>query len=330
MSTSLVNLDYLAMIGGSLSPAERAAIKCSLLVMSQTRQKQVRLWGRVQGYGNDYFVAYTLGEGLLDPAEYLYSTDGGNTWLDLTACTPEQIEFCEQIRGPFSGDPNFEYKIQKDIPPEDVEEAPAVKPELGEEKHEEEGEEPAEAAPGEGEEQEEGEAKEDAGNANEDEAEVKKPAKKKPKFQIITMHETARLSHFVNVHDRACRIIPRGAYIKTADGRIVRNRTFRGLSVPQSTKLENYFKLQEAVTSTSNVALFGATYSATTDFLTSIAEDQPKGVWTVKYNPSTGCVAVQNMLFLGSLTYHKVDTPEFGQCYHGAGERNLDLCFMLP
>jgi hypothetical protein len=194
----------------------------------------------------------------------------------------------------------------------------------------------AEAADGETDEvpedeKEDGEAAAEAApEPDEVEAEEQKTKKKKPKFQIISLPESSRLSRFVAVHDAACRLAVRGAFL-LKDDTAVKNRTFNGLDVPQALKPSSYLKLH-AGRADKDVLVRNYTqhYNGTTDFLVPITEDRPDGVWTVKYDPALAIVTVQNLLFEGSLFWLKTNTSEYGQVYFGTGELNLDLCFMMP
>lgn len=323
--------DYIGLAGVSLSIAERTAVKCSLTLLEQSKGRRFELWGKVLGYGGDYLIAQGLGESLLDPCDSYYSTDGGTGWTALAPPTADQTEFCDQLRGPFMGNPAYEYKLQKDVPAVEVaavdeKAAAAAAAALADtEEPEEKMEGDDEAAEGEGE-----EGKEAAGGEEDAGDEEKKPVgKKRPKFQIIVMSEAVRLSYFIAAHDSACKIVPRGAFIRNDQG-VVKNKTFRGLSVEHVVQLRNYFKLQLQADAAVNAGLFGANYTATSDFLTSIVDDVPQGTWSAKFDATLGVAVLQNLCFLGSIWWHKPDTASFGRFYVGNGERNLDLCFMLP
>lgn len=327
----MADLDCLGLVGKSISVGDLTNIKCSLTTLSESAGRKVALWGKVEGYHADYYVAQSLGpNGVIDVANRAswYSVDGGITWSALPVLadiSDEQREFCAQIRGPYMGQPGYEYKVQKQLPPEEP--APAEEPVVDDAPAEE-----SEAEADDEGEKEDGDA--DAPAGDEEDAEEKKPAVKRPKFRILAMRETVRLGYFVIEHDAACAVVPRGAYLRKDDGAVVRNRSFGGLTCSEATNIRNYFHCVEPNATSSkpqdNAALFGQHYNAAWDFLVSIVADMPVGVWTAKYDPLLNTAVLQNLFFAGSFFWHKPETAEVGQLYFGKGERNLDLCFVLP
>eukprot|EP00756_Hemistasia_phaeocysticola_P008363 Hpha_TRINITY_DN145_c0_g1::TRINITY_DN145_c0_g1_i1::g.82257::m.82257/K19757/RSPH9; radial spoke head protein 9 len=177
------SFEYLGLNGFLLSPGEQAALSCSLLRLSQQAGRPVRFWGKVLGYNNDYMVAQgtpVTGHAPV-PVDQLglrqswYSVDGGHSWTTLESGGPiyklpkgevmpasldtEEVRrehrevYCEQIRGRFWGNPDFEYKVKEEMPEPDPDVAPPPPPKATEEEEEKEEDEPA----GDEEEKEEGE-----------------------------------------------------------------------------------------------------------------------------------------------------------------------------
>eukprot|EP00672_Neobodo_designis_P023904 CAMPEP_0174842098 /NCGR_PEP_ID=MMETSP1114-20130205/9703_1 /TAXON_ID=312471 /ORGANISM="Neobodo designis, Strain CCAP 1951/1" /LENGTH=329 /DNA_ID=CAMNT_0016076295 /DNA_START=35 /DNA_END=1024 /DNA_ORIENTATION=+ len=322
--------DCLGMMGKAISVPEATNIKCSLATLSASAGAPVQLWGKVEGYQADYYVAQAASKVSptdVDGRRTWASVDGGITWVPLPQSadiSDEQKEFCAQLRGPYMGVPTYEYKVQRELPPEEP--APVVQPDVEEEPAEEEGD--AEEEEGEKEEGGDGEAE-----GEEDEGD-KKPAVKRPKFRILAMQETVRVAFFVVEHDRACAIVPRSALIQKTDGTIIVNRSFGGLDVAAAKNLRNYLHcVAPSKTASRNVnvaQLFGSEFNAAWDVLVPVVADMPEGVWSAKYDALVNMVVVQNHLFAGSTFWHKPGTGKMGQMYWGKGERNLDLCFALP
>lgn len=304
------------------------------------------------------------------PTVSFFSVDGGVNWTLLPCSTEDQRGFCEQLRGRFFGNPNFEYKLRKDIPPPP--EVPSDKPQLPDGTGDiavepEEGEDGAEGEGAEGEEAAEGAGAEETGEEDPEAAaaaaeEAKK--KRKPKLQILSLKESTRVACFVEAHDLACSIVIRGNWLQKSGGgkNLVvceRNKTFQGLDLAQSMKYISYLKIYSSnVTKqygaetaadggeehlslqAQNSIVYGPTYHPPSDFLAPITQDTPSGVWTVKYDPVVDVVLVQNLYFEGSVFYHRpistTSAPNAAgssigqQVYFGSGERNLDLCFVLP
>lgn len=365
--------EYLGLNGFLLSPAEQTALQCSLRRLSQEHGCHVKFWGKIQTLGKaDYLIAQgcrVLG-GETCPLEELgerlswFSNDGGNRWTRLDSAGPQYVTpkaekrpaymddaealraeshaRCEEIRGHFWGDPDFEYKVKEVMPePEPEPEAPAPPKEQGaegeegdegaaEEEKEEEEEKPAdeeaEAAEGGGEEAGEGEGEGEGG------ADKKK---KKKKFMLVATKESTRLAHFVRQHDLNCQIVPHGMLMLTAADPAVPlsvaiNKTWDGLTPSHADSLDNYLHLRPPTSAQPLPAKSKAHYNAVLDFMESIQNDIPSGVWSLQYDPALGVAIGKNLLYQGSVFYHKPGSTVFGQYYFGNGQRNLDLCFMLP
>lgn len=328
MSLPYLPLDLFALRGKTLSVSEATAIQASLTVLSAKTKSKVRFWGKISGFQGEYHVAEVLSDGTFGARNGYYSVDGGVNWVLLPTLSQDQVEFCDQLRGRFIGQPDYLYKIRRDVPPE-----PEVQPELPNEddKGEEEEEQEAEDA---AEEKEEGDEVQ-LETVAEDEAgeEDKAPKKQKPKFQVISMLETCRVAHFVATHNESCLLVPRGSHVLKLPARnMVPNRTFAGLTVDDAQKLSSYVHIRpQALDDVSaNKLTYGPTFHTTTDFLPPITEDRPEGVWSLQYDATVGAVTLENLLFEGSVFFHKLGSPDFGQVYIGTGERNLDLCFVLP
>jgi len=144
------------------------------------------------------------------------------------------------------------------------------------------------------------------------------------------MAETFRLVHFVAAHDANCAIAPRGAFLlKDEAGTVVPNAAFAGHNEVQAMSLHQYFHLRPASREAAQ-AIFGETYNKSWDFLEPISNDRPQGVWSVKVDHTSGVAVLQNLWFQGAVFWHRLGTNEFGSFYFGTGERNVDLCFILP
>lgn len=331
---SVSNTDYLSLIGKSLSVAERSALKCSIPLLSSRYNCPAAFWGKVTGIRTDYLIAQVTPKGFFGPRVRFYSADGGNTWKMLEELTEDQAEFCDMLRGVYIGDPEFEYKMRKDIPtdPEPVTTLPDAddllidaRKALGTAKGEGNDDEDEEADEDEeDEEDEEGEEEEE-----EEEGEEKRPKKKKAKFMIVSLKEHFRLSHFVILHDSECRLIVRGEYLLMGNENGEPNRAFSGQPLHNALKPSCYLKAGHWGNPTRNARLYGPTYNVHTDYLSPITDDMPVGRWSVKYDPSLNVVAVQNIFFEGSLFWYRPGTTQHGQVYYGSGERNLELCFLL-
>lgn len=331
---ALANTDYLPVVGRAMSVAERAAMQCSIPLLSTRYSAPARCWGKVCGYKRDYLIAQLLPRGdIFGPRVSFYSIDGGHNWVMLEELTEEQAAFCEELRGVYQGDPNYAYKKRKDIPVEEEPqvELPTAEGELAAAKELLAQEKQQQAHSGDDEENEEEEDEEEEGEEEPEEtsAERRRRLRRRgPKYVIVSVTEAIRLSHFVQLHDVACSLVVRGEYLLRGTTPQP-NRAWSGQPLQHAVKPSCYVKATCPGILDRNRVLYGATYNPLMDFLMPITDDAPEGVWTVKYDPSLNVVAVQNLLYDGSLFWYRPGTTEHGQVYYGSGERNLELCLLI-
>jgi|Transcript_65215 radial spoke head protein 9 len=317
-------MEYHGLSGQVLTSAEKAAIQVSFVLLSKDAKGTVKFWGRISGAENDYLICQKGTEDVFTNSTF-YSIDGGLTWMLLPPTTEVQADYCRQLRGVFLGNPQYEYKIEEPVPevppPEEkveVEaEPPAEDAEGDQEAEADEEQDDEEEKPDEEEEKEE--EKEEEAEAAEDEPEAK-PAEKKKKTRIVSIQETVRLAYFVEQVDYNCSTVPRGAYLLNESDTVIPNKFFEGLSDHDAGKLSSYCHTRH---------MAGGKGEDCFDFMDTIDQDVPKGVWTLKFEPIMGLVVGSNLLYPGFTFYHKPGTTVYGQYYFGDGQQNFDLCFML-
>ena len=373
MSDLQNTFEYVGLTGHVLTVAEQAALSCSLSVLSRDCETPVVFWGKLEGYQTDYLLAQTVStvpgksvsQAALGKEKTFYSTDGGHHWTLLEGqLTDQQVQFAEQIRGKFMGNPAHEYKVRQQLP--EVEEPPPAAAEPAEKGGGEEGDEEREED-GEGDEddaeekKEEGEGDDDKkGDGEEEEAAAAAaPAPKRKKVVIVAMSEVARLAHFVLTHDHRCKVAPHGQLMLTQQNTVGVSKTFQGLGAKEAMKLSAYCHLRKPQAGGAALAN-GAQRNPVLDFMDPLSSDIPEGSWTLQYDPSLGVVVGKNLMFpvrpregqlvppvfhtflsstrhtpihthtQGTVFYHQPKSRLFGQYYFGSGELNFDLCYMLP
>eukprot|EP00667_Euglena_gracilis_P019472 EG_transcript_20868 len=294
-------MEYHGLSGQVLTPAEKAAVQVSFVLLAKDGKGTVQFWGRVAGVENDYLLCQKGTQDALTN-ETFYSVDGGLTWMLLPPTSPAQQPYCRQLRGVFLGNPQYEYKIEEPVPDlplelPKAEEAAKEEAKEGEEKEEEDDEEEDEKP----EEEKEEEDEEKEADANEQEGEAKAP--KKPKTRIVSIPETVRLAYLVEQVDYHCRVVPRGAYLLNESEVVIPNKFFEGLSRHDANKLGSYCHTRRAAHGKPDPF----------DFLETIDRDMPKGVWTLKFDPTMGLVVGGNLLYPGFTFYHKPETGVYGQ-----------------
>jgi len=145
----------------------------------------------------------------------------------------------------------------------------------------------------------------------------------------ITIKEEDRLASAIAQIDEDVAIVPRGAYIKTPHGTVIRNRSFAGLLIQEAVKLSSYFHFREPIRLLEKSLLEKADLDKAIDFLDSIDDDIPKGSWSLQCERGSGLVILRSLLWQGLTFYHVPGTTKYGYVYFGTGEINKDLPFML-
>ena len=163
-------------------------------------------------------------------------------------------------------------------------------------------------------------------------------------------------------------MVPKGAYMQTHTGAVVRNDSFHGLSTAEASNLEYYLHFTPRASSTSATA---SSVSSSTDrvysqnnkvlckilcrtFTSSSSTKTPltminhqvrtymlhfywifmhacmcSGCWSVVWEQGGRTVLLRNLFWPGQVAYHVPHTSIFGHFYCGTGERTTDLLFML-
>ncbi|XP_033125907.1 radial spoke head protein 9 homolog [Anneissia japonica] len=145
----------------------------------------------------------------------------------------------------------------------------------------------------------------------------------------IMIKEEDRLASVVSHIDEDVAVVPRRAYIKTPHGTVLQNRSFEGLSVAESLKLQNYFHFREAVKLKEKTLLEKADMEKSIDFLDPISDDIPRESFSLQAERGSGLVIIRSLLWQGMAFYHVPHTKKFGYVYFGTGEKNKNLPFML-
>ncbi|XP_031565996.1 radial spoke head protein 9 homolog [Actinia tenebrosa] len=146
----------------------------------------------------------------------------------------------------------------------------------------------------------------------------------------ILIKEEDRLATVIEAIDYDVRIVPRGAYIRTATGSVLQNRCFEGLSVADGGKLSSYFHFRDPVIFMKKSLLQKAELDKAIDFVDPIDTDVPKGgSWSIQFERGSGLVTLRSLHWLGFSFYHVPGTRKYGSVYVGTGNKNLDLPFML-
>ncbi|XP_014239149.1 radial spoke head protein 9 homolog [Trichogramma pretiosum] len=124
-------------------------------------------------------------------------------------------------------------------------------------------------------------------------------------------------------------IIPRGAWIKLDDGRIIENMNFEGLDLKDAQKVKSYSLARPPQSKWNANLLTRTNFNCTYDFLDTIDECVPPECWNLQIVQAGRLALLHNLCWPGMTFFHKINTPHHGYLYVGNGKRNLDVPFML-
>ncbi|KEG14119.1 radial spoke protein Ci-RSP9 [Trypanosoma grayi] len=114
--------------GHIFSTSERVALSTSLpLLMEKSKRRTMVVWGKVYGYKNDYTIVQAFDDDLVAPPVIYYSIDEGLSFVYLGTAdslmerSVDEAQNAKQkqllmykLRGPFMGDPSYEYRVIDD------------------------------------------------------------------------------------------------------------------------------------------------------------------------------------------------------------------------
>eukprot|EP00043_Microstomoeca_roanoka_P021484 m.255307 g.255307 ORF g.255307 m.255307 type:complete len:294 (+) comp19354_c0_seq1:366-1247(+) len=285
------SLGHLSSSGVVLSTERRVSIDTSLtLLMNAEKMKSIKYWGRIQGVAADYHIA----QGSFDSGfniKSFYSLDCIR-WAQLPEIHPVLAKSCAKIRGRFTGNPSHEFTVIEPGTP-----ANEHRPQL-----------PAEL-----------------------EAIRKEETKGDGSIVVTTViTEEKRLAAAIQAIDFETRIVPRGALRKTPADKIEQCQSFSGLSHQAAGKIESYMHFRPPVSLLKKSALERARLDQGLDFMDTLADDIPRGCWSIQYQNGSTAVILRSLLWPGFVFFHTPNSPLHGHAYVGDGQRNNDLIFELP
>lgn len=238
-------------------------------------------------------------------------------------------QLCQKISERFSGNPSHEYKVLEEIATVAVAEgsqpaaAAANKPAAASHAvHKSQVDEHHDAEETDGEE---------TGTETERETETEaesEPEKPQPKQREVRITEEKRLVSVIRSIDHDAAVVPRGAFMLTAEHLVVPNPSFRGLT-SSAGKLKSWLHLRAPETFQKKTLLEREGLSKTLDFLDLVDDDIPKGCWGYVEDKAARIITLRSLLWPGAFAFHVLNTASSGYCYFGTGEKNLNLGFML-
>eukprot|EP01116_Phalansterium_solitarium_P019151 TRINITY_DN5261_c0_g1_i2.p1 TRINITY_DN5261_c0_g1~~TRINITY_DN5261_c0_g1_i2.p1 ORF type:complete len:303 (-),score=101.55 TRINITY_DN5261_c0_g1_i2:298-1206(-) len=295
-----LKLDYLSPSGVTLNVEQRASLQSSLpLLRKNLKLDLVNFWGKVFGVEKDYLIAQGFGKDLFAGKKNFVSHDGID-WVQLPEIDAATSALAEQVHARFSGDPSAESIIGIGSSTDDDAVAEEPKPAEDETPADEE---------------------EDGADGQEEASSSKRPT--------AVISEEKRLVHLIEAVDRDTSVVPRGAFMFTADNRVTPNASFAGLAASEAASLASYGHLRRAEALQRKSLLEREHLSKTLDFLDPLSDDIPRGAWSIRRDATSNVVTIRSLQWPGSYAYHVAGTPNFGYAYFGFGEKNSDIGFAL-
>lgn len=292
------HIAYAGLTGHSFGLAEQAAIRAGTVVLlSHTKHQSAEVWGKVIAQQADYIVIACYSDCPLN-AVHFFSTNGGIEYHLLpppTTATPPKASDSEQPEGHGAKNQAHVSVVQL--------------------------------------------CKKIQGSYVGDPAYEYRVAD--PITGVIyCIRESERLSCFVKEHGERCRVVPRGAFAlrekplsaqaseTNATISVARNTTFEGLDRAAAGRLTSYFHLRP--TSRDRSLLEKENTANAVDFLDTIADDVPAGIWNLRYDPVLDVIYGTSNAYFGTVFFHQPQSKTiYGNVYIGDGSANQDLAFML-
>lgn len=149
-----------------------------------------------------------------------------------------------------------------------------------------------------------------------------------PKVQLLK--EEDRLACVLEMITEESALMPRSSLTKQIDGRAVYNQAFRGLSMAEASRIENYQLYRRPENKWNYNLLKRADYNYNTDIFDTVDCLIPHNQsFVLSLFDDRGLVLVRSLHWPGMTFFHKCGGLKHGFAYFGDGRRNNDLLFML-
>lgn len=146
---------------------------------------------------------------------------------------------------------------------------------------------------------------------------------------IFKLKEEDRLASIVHTIINEAGVIPRGALFKKADGVVIENMGFEGLSTLDAREIKSFQHFRVPTRKLNVNLLTRYDYNYAIDFLDPLDTDIPQGCWQLQLTPDEDYVILRSMYWPGLLFFHKLRTPRHGFIYFGYGKKCVDSTFLL-
>ncbi|ANQ10934.1 Uncharacterized protein PCOAH_00055370 [Plasmodium coatneyi] len=335
----LKNLDFhLENLGESnrcFNDEEKLGLLYGMTNLEEKINKQIYLWGKIEGIQNDYYIVYYLNQDKFFPKKKFYYCNDDFEFREVTKGNDKLIEKVEK-KTPFTlftGVPGSLYseghksKRRKDARDNGgIEDADA-----GSDSSEASLSDSGEASLSESEKSSTGESSaghSSTGQSNSENSDNSKMEKNKMKERQSDITELERLSYVVRKIDEEAFIVPYNS-VKITNNLEMKFANFTGFNMIEALKLTSWvhFRYPKNLTY-DKIKSYNSFFL--NNFLDSIKSDIPASMWNVKVNNQLSKISIMNCLYPGYVFYHLLNTPFYASVYIGNGIPNYDLPFLLP
>ncbi|EGF81050.1 hypothetical protein BATDEDRAFT_24691 [Batrachochytrium dendrobatidis JAM81] len=151
-----------------------------------------------------------------------------------------------------------------------------------------------------------------------------------PNSSETKLREEKRLTALMSIINYQAQIVPRGAYYRNLDHKIIKNPNFRGLDTEDMKNIDSFLHFRDGFEVTSRTLSERIEkFDDTIDIFESIGNDEPKGAWAVNAEQEGTATIVRSLQWPGYTFVHSTSPLSYASFYYGTGQKNHNIGFML-
>ncbi|EUD69017.1 hypothetical protein C922_00708 [Plasmodium inui San Antonio 1] len=341
---------------------EKLGLLYGMTNLEEKINKQIYLWGKIEGIQNDYYIVYYLNHDKVFPKKKFYYCNDDYEFREVTKGNDKLIEKVEQ-KTPFTlftgvavslysegrksrrgqGGSDSSEDSLSDSEKSSTGESSTGESSTGESStgqssdaqsssenshNSKSGHQNSDGSQGRHQngDSQSGESEMEGGTPKKEKKNKVEKNKKKERQSDIT--ELERLSYVVRKIDEEAFIVPYNS-VKITNNLEMKFANFSGLNMIEALKLTSWVHFRYPKNLTYDKIKSYNTFFLN-NFLDSIKSDIPASMWNVKVNKQLSKISIMNSLYPGYVFYHLLNTPFYASVYIGNGIPNYDLPFLLP
>ncbi|CAA9990950.1 conserved Plasmodium protein, unknown function [Plasmodium knowlesi strain H] len=364
----LKNLDFhLENLGESnrcFNDEEKLGLLYGMTNLEEKLNKQIYLWGKIEGIQNDYYIVYYLNQDKFFPKKKFYYCNDDYEFKEVTKGNDKLIEKVEKktpftlftgvpgslysegrkskggqdgshsdgIQGQCAGSDSSEASLS------DSEKSSTVQSSSEQSSSAQSNSENSDNSKSEHQNSEDTQGRHQKEGAQSSESEIEGGTPKKEKKKIVEKNkqkerqsditELERLSYVIRKIDEEAFIVPYNS-VKITNNLEMKFANFTGFNMIEALKLTSWVHFRYPKNLTYDKIKSYNTFFLN-NFLDSIKSDIPTSMWNVKVNNQLSKISIMNCFYPGYVFYHLLNTPFYASVYIGNGIPNYDLPFLLP